>query len=61
MKLLYPALSFTLVLFYFYLAGSFVANSFDLTDWKPVGRMIVAMCGSDLAIFAAFVVKTFKD
>ena len=49
------------IFFLFYLLGSFVAVSFDITKWADIGRFVVAIFGGVAsAIGFAFVFEDLK-
>lgn len=45
MKVPSAIFAFIMVQFAFYLFGSFVASSFDLSHWNADGRFVAVMCG----------------
>ena len=56
-KLEMKALSaFVLGLFFGYLIGAFGAADFNIANWNPLFRLVVALLGTVAAVLCAFIV-----
>lgn len=57
MKLLKRLIAFFLIMLLFYLLGSFIALSFDISNWALEGRMAYAISGTAFAAGVSFLIS----
>lgn len=59
MKIIKAAAAAASIFLFSYLLGSFVAVSFDITEWVSIGRFSVALIGGFASVMVfAFVMET---